>query len=668
MTPLQTHQLILMPSGRRGQIPAGTSVLDAAAALGVQIESICGGQGTCNKCLIELETGRFAKHGIESHPDHLTPPTSSELPLLSTGQRLACQAHVQGDVLIYVPEASRGHKQIIRKTASRRQRVAIDSTVSLIYMRLPKSALGESSGDWDRLRWLVCERLKTPDVACDLLALRQLQPALAKGNGGLTLTVYENREIIDIQPGLLDQLLGIAVDIGTTTVVVHLCDLRSGAVLATASGMNPQVKYGEDIMSRISYADSTPDGLDRLHSSIIDTLNELAQSAAEHAGTCPDRIMDAVIVGNTTMIHLLLRLSPAEIGHAPFSLAVRDAVDLKARDIGLRLNASAYVHILPSQGGHVGADNTAVLLAQEPALREESCLIVDVGTNAEIVLSTKGQLFSASSPTGPAFEGAQITHGMRAAPGAIEHVRIDPGSGIARFSIIGDENWSDQWPDGTDAPRAAGICGSGIIEVVAEMFTAGILSSDGRLNLSHHSGRVIQSGERAAYVLATADQTTNARPIVITQTDVRNVQLAKAALYAGIRLLMARAGVTETGRILLAGAFGSHIDPQRAMVLGLIPDCDLRRVYAVGNAAGDGALIALLSREHRKTARRLAQQVDYIELAADKQFQDAFFAALPLPHAHDPFPHLKELLPDQPISNTPLAKRRRPRPPLPIES
>jgi len=432
------------------------------------------------------------------------------------------------------------------------------------------------------------------------------------------------------------------------------------------------VTYGEDLMSRVSYAMMHTDGLTKMHTAIIDTLNKLAASAARQAGIRARNIHEAVFVGNTTMAHILLGIDPSELGGAPFALATRDAVDVKARDLGLRLHPGAYIHVLPSEAGHVGADNVGVLIAEEPYNQDEIHLIVDIGTNAEIVLGNRERMYSASSPTGPAFEGAQITFGMRAAPGAIERVRIDRDSLTARFRVIGEEAWSDTWQTGPGVPLddqpqhlAAGICGSGIIEAVAEMFLAGIVLPDGRFNPDLKHDRIGWNGRKGEYLLATGDQTTTHNPIVVTQDDVRNIQLAKAALYAGAKLLMKRAGITSVDRILLAGAFGSYIDTKYAMILGLIPDCDLEKVYAVGNAAGDGARIALLNRHKRVEAQRISRWVRYIETAVDPEFQNEFVGALHIPHATDSFPHLAGLLPttreDIPIPRRERIRTRTPR-------
>lgn len=646
-----------MPSGRRGLIASGESLLDAARQLGVEIESICGGRLTCAKCKVRIEEGTFAKHGIRSSAAHLTEAGPKELTLLArTGEgdledcRLSCTAHVQGDVLVFVPEESRAHKQVIRKSATERV-ITVDPAIRQVYVEVDPARLGEHHGDWGRLQMALAEQWNLSDLSIDLHTLRRLQPVLRQGNWAVTVILWQEAEVIDVQPGFKEGIYGLAVDIGSTTVAGHLCDLRTGEILATEALMNPQVAYGEDLMSRVSYAMTNASGLDKMHQAIIEALNSLAARAARAAGLQLRDIHEAVLVGNTTMIHILLGINPQELGGAPFALANRDAMNVKARELGLRFHPAAYVHVLPAEAGHVGADNVGVLIAEEPHLHKETVLIVDVGTNAEIVLGNRERLFSASSPTGPAFEGAQISYGMRAAPGAIERVRIDPDTWTARFRVIGEERWSDTWQVGPEVPLdaqprhlAAGICGSGIIEVVAEMYLAGIILGDGRFNPDRPHERVIWQGKKGAYVLATGDQTTTGQAILVTQDDVRNIQLAKAALYAGTKLLMSRAELDGIDRITLAGAFGSYIDPRYAMLLGLIPDCPLDRVTAVGNAAGDGARIALLNRHKREEARVLARRITYIETAVDPEFQNEFVGAIHIPHATDRFPNLETVL------------------------
>ncbi len=652
-----SYQIIFLPSGRRGTAKDGESLLDAARRLGVDIESICGGRLTCAKCKVRIEDGAFPKHGIRSGPAHVTRISDKEHDLLARTSghgddecRLSCSAYIQGDVLIYVPEESRAHKQVIRKAATDRV-IDVDPVLRQVYVEVDQAELGEHRGDWGRLQSALHTQWNLSDLVIDLPALRRLQPALRQENWALTVTLWHDHEVIDVRPGYQEGIYGLAVDIGSTTVAGHLCDLRTGEVLATESMMNPQVAYGEDLMSRVSYAMSNQPGLEKMQNAIIDTLNSLAARAARSAGLQARDIHDAVFVGNTTMIHILLGINPQELGGAPFALASRDALDLKARELNLRFHPGAYIHILPAEAGHVGADNVAVMIAEEPYRQTETTLIIDVGTNAEILLGNRDVLYSASSPTGPAFEGAQISFGMRAAPGAIERVRIDPETWAANFRVIGEERWSNEWPAAAGAPAeqqtrhlAAGICGSGIIEVVVEMYLAGIILGDGRFNPHRSHERVLWQGKRGAYLLATSEQTSTGQPILVTQEDVRNVQLAKAALYAGTKLLMNRAGIQTVERITLAGAFGSFIEPPYAMLLGLIPDCLLERVSAVGNAAGDGARIALLNRHKRAEAAHYARHVTYLETAIDPEFQNEFVGAIHIPHATDAFPHLADIL------------------------
>ncbi len=660
-----------MPSGRRGRVEHGTLVLDAARKLGVEIESICGGRQTCEKCRVLVEGGRFDKHGITSSEQHLSARTDAEIELLNKlgtpEQRLSCNARVLGDLLITVPESSRAKKQIIRKSASERI-IDVAPAIRQVYVVVEKAQLGVHRGDWGRLQDALAEQWNLTGLSIELQTLQHLQSTLRKDGWKVTVTIRDDRQVIDVQSGYQEGAYGLAVDVGSTTVASYLCDLRTGELLATESMMNPQVSYGEDLMSRISYAMSNPEGLQKMNGAIIETINSLAAQAARSANIGKQKIYEITLVGNTTMIHILLGINPVELGGAPFALANRDAMDIKARELGFRLHPNANAHILPSQAGHVGADNVGVLLAEEPHLKQGIILTIDVGTNAEIVLSGPEWMYSASSPTGPAFEGGQISSGMRAAPGAIERIRIDPETKLPRFKVIGDERWSDTWQMGTAVPLdaqpghlAAGICGSGIIEGVAELYLAGVLTADGRFNPEVACDRLVwdEHKRKGAYILATAEKTSSGEPVLITQDDVRNIQLAKAALYAGAKLLMMRAKVQNVDEILMAGAFGSYIDPKHAMVLGLIPDCKLENVHAVGNAAGDGARIALLNRFKRQQAQEIVYRVKYIETAVDLDFQEEFVRAMHLPHKIDPFPHLEGILPEVTEAATRQRERRR---------
>lgn len=658
-------QLVLMPSGRNGQVLRGTNLLDAARELGVELESICGGRQTCGKCQIIIEQGNFAKHGINSQSDHLSPTTPLEAEYAQIhgleGRRLACAAQILDDVLITVPEESQAHKQIIAKAATERS-IEVEPAVRLIYVEVERGEFGDPRGDWERLAAALEDQWGLTNLTIDHKTLITLQTVLREGNFAITVTLWQDKEVIRLQPGYQEGVYGLAVDIGSTTVVAHLCDLRTGQVLATQSTMNPQVRFGEDLMSRVSYANAEPQGLARMNRAIVQTLNELSQKAAGEIDLSPSVISDIVVVGNTVMHHIFLGIDPKQLGEAPFSLATYAHMDLNARDLGLNCNPSCKLHILPLIAGHVGADNVGVMLAESPEESEDISLIVDVGTNAEIILGDRSQVFVASSPTGPAFEGAQISHGQRAAPGAVERVRIDPLTLEPRYQVIGYPDWIDPQEAGDLPPeaKATGICGSGIVEAIAEMFLAGIINSRGHFNTStaEQSPRIRLKGRSAEYILVDDQNSTSGTGIVITQDDVRAIQLAKAALYAGTKLLMDHRGVEKVDRIVLAGAFGTFISPLHAMVLGLIPDCELNQVTAVGNAAGDGAILALLNRHLRTKANQLARTTTYVETPLETTFQDEFVAALNIPHAAHPFPHLSGIIPKSPDEGKPRRRSR----------
>jgi uncharacterized 2Fe-2S/4Fe-4S cluster protein (DUF4445 family) len=460
--------------------------------------------------------------------------------------------------------------------------------------------------------------------------LQQLQEALRKGKWQVTVAIRYGTQIVSVWPGFRDHTYGAAIDVGSTTIAVHLCDLASGEVLASSGAMNPQIRFGEDLMSRVSYAMLNPEGSGQMTAAVRKAISNLIATTAEQADIPIEEIMEITLVGNPVMHHLLLGLDPTPLGTAPFALATDHAVDIWASEIDIELHPNARAYLLPCIAGHVGADTAAVMLAETPWAREEISLIIDVGTNAEIVLGNRDRLLAASSPTGPAFEGAQISGGQRAASGAIERVRIDPDTLEPRFRVIGCELWSDE--EGFEAAigeqGVTGICGSGIIEVIACMHQAGIIRQDGSINgeAAGRSDRVQASDRTFSYLLHDGEPR-----IAIEQNDVRAIQLAKAALCAGARLLMDRMGVERVDRIRLAGAFGSHIDVKYAMVLGMIPDCDLDQVSSAGNAAGTGARIALLNRASRNEIEKRARLIEKVETAVDANFQQHFVDAMGIP-------------------------------------
>jgi uncharacterized 2Fe-2S/4Fe-4S cluster protein (DUF4445 family) len=656
------HPLVVFtPSGKRGHFPVGTPILTAARQLGVDLDSVCGGRGICSKCQITPSYGEFPKHGVVVAEDALSPWNAVEERYkakrgLIDGRRLGCQAQVQGDVVIDVPPESQVHKQVVRKRAEARQ-ITMDPATRLYYVEVAEPDMHEPSGDLERLEKALADQWGLAHVKGDLRTLQMLQPALRKGDWTVTCAVYHGDGlgeacILHVWPGFYDgTIYGLAIDVGSTTIAGHLCDLVTGEVLASTGLMNPQIRFGEDLMSRVSYAMLNPGGAAEMTRAVRGALNALIEQAAAEARIKPDLIFEAVIVANPVMHHLLLGIDPVELGQAPFALATASAQVLWASEIDLHLHPDARIYVLPCIAGHVGADAAAVALSEGPNLSDDLMLVVDVGTNAEILLGSKRQVLACSSPTGPAFEGAQISSGQRAAPGAIERVEIDAATREPRFRVIGCELWSDDpgFAAATARTGITGICGSGIIEVIAEMRMAGIVDASGLIGSAEQTGtaRCVPEGRTHAYLLHDGSAAGGPR-ILITQGDVRAIQLAKSALYAGARLLMDQLGVDSVDRVVLAGAFGAHISPKHAMVLGMIPDCDLAKVTSAGNAAGTGARIALLNSAARREVETLVTMIHKVETAIEPRFQEHFVAANAIPHATARFPHLAEVvtLPD----------------------
>jgi uncharacterized 2Fe-2S/4Fe-4S cluster protein (DUF4445 family) len=650
--------VVFTPSGKRGRFPRGTQLLQAARSLGVDVDSVCGGRALCGRCQVLVMEGDFPKHGMSSHADHLSPLSAVEQSYaerrpLPAGHRLSCSTQILGDLVIDVPASSQVHRQVVRKAVDARP-ITLNPLVHLHFVEVREPDMHDPAGDLQRLLEALKREWSLGPLRCDLGVLQKLQAALRKGEWKVTVAVHAGRQIIGVWPGFHDQLYGMAVDIGSTTIAAHLCNLESGEVVASSGAMNPQIRFGEDLMSRVSYSMMNPGGAQQMTDAVRGALNALAAEVAREAHIDVADILELTVVGNPIMHHLLLGIDPVELGGAPFALATDSALGLQARELGLTLHPGARLYTLPCIAGHVGADTAGMLLAERPDLSDQLTLLVDVGTNAEIVLGNRERLLACSSPTGPAFEGAQISSGQRAAPGAIERVRIDRDTLEPKFKVIGSNLWSNQ--PGFEAAVAAtgvtGICGSGIIEVIAEMYLAGIISQDGVIDgeLAARSERIVANGRTFAYTVHKGS------PLLqIMQNDVRAIQLAKAALRAGVALLMDRLGTDRVDRIRLAGAFGSHIDVKYAMILGMIPDCDLFRVASAGNAAGTGARIALLDGDSRRTIEELVRRVEKIETAIEPKFQAHFVAAMGIPHSTEAYPHLRQVV------QLPAAKAAAPR-------
>jgi uncharacterized 2Fe-2S/4Fe-4S cluster protein (DUF4445 family) len=649
----EAHPLIVFtPSGKRGRFPLGTPVLQAARSLGVDIDSVCGGRAICGRCQINVGEGEFAKHGITSAADHVSEFSQVEerydrLRGLASGRRLSCQTKIQGDLIIDVPPESQVHKQVVRKEADTRA-IELDPATKLYFIEVEEPDMHKPSSDLERVYIALKEQWGVDNITAELPIIAALQSALKKGEWKITCAVYSRapgggNRLVSIWPGFHDKAFGIAIDVGSTTIAAHLTNLSTGDVVASAGLMNPQIRFGEDLMSRVSYVMMNPGGDKEMTTAIRVALQQLAEEVGQQGNVDLNDMMEVVLVGNPVMHHLFLGIDPTELGGAPFALATGLPLTFPAREMDFKLNAGAYAYVLPCIAGHVGADAAGMVLSEAPHESDEIMLCVDVGTNAEIVLGSKARLLACSSPTGPAFEGAQISSGQRAAPGAIERLRIDPVTLEPRYRVIGCELWSDEagFEEAIAATGVTGICGSGIIEAVAEMYLAGIISQDGLVDgaMAAQSPRIESYKRTFNYVIREGEQT-----IRVTQNDVRAIQMAKAALYAGVRLLMDKLEIQTVGKIRLAGAFGSHIDMKYAMVLGLIPDCDLARVQSAGNAAGTGARIALLNKAARDEIEAVVRRIEKIETAVEPMFQQHFVEAMALPHKTADFVNLKKVL------------------------
>lgn len=687
---MEKATIIFQPSGHRGKISQDNSVLDAAQELGENIESLCGGKGVCGKCKILVAEGRYPKHGVISSGKHLTEWQDTEGRFLGPkdkkeGYRLACCAFIQDDILAYVPEESRASKQVVSKRPLPLS-VAYDPIVRKYLLDVKPPADDDMRGDLERVLKALNVQHGLEDLgcdidmlySCDIDVLRSLPGRLREEDWQVTVSVWMDREIIRIVPGEMQDSYGVAVDIGTTTMVASLVQLNSMQILDTQYTMNPQVKYGEDVISRINYHLQNENGLQRMSKDIVAALNtmiasmllstwpedknrpetmdavgyrEARQRRAETKGQSlcliPEDVEDITIVGNTIMHHILLELDPKHVALAPFAPVVQKSLNIKARNLRLDMCPSAYVHILPNEAGFVGADNVAVLTAEAPYKSDQIQLIIDIGTNGELVLGNKKRLISTSCATGPALEGAEITFGMRASPGAIERIAIDPDTHEVTYKVVANDAWSDYVKNGELKTR--GICGSGIMDLLAELYRAGVIVKSGAFSKHQKSARFRTNPETnyQEFVIAWAAETAIGRDVTITQKDIRQIQLAKAAIYTGCKLLMREWGTDRVDVVKIAGGFGLHIDPVKTLVMGMIPDCDPEQIVSIGNAAGAGALATLLNREMRAESDWVARMVEYVDLASLRGFKEEFVEALHIPHKKDPFPHLEPILPPE---------------------
>jgi uncharacterized 2Fe-2S/4Fe-4S cluster protein (DUF4445 family) len=599
-----THHIDFEPVGRRGPCPANGTLLDAARILGVDLASVCAGNGSCGACKVRIVTGEVTP---------VTPEEERELPAgeLALGYRLACLTKPRGDCRVHVPPES---LTALQRTQVEGLEVPVEVQPSVVsrVVHVAQPTLEDLRGDDERLcEALAYEALANDTCIPDLEAARLASSELRRLGWQARVTLRDH-EVVHVA-AVDAPWLGLAVDIGTTKIAAYLVDLASGTTLDARGAMNPQIAHGEDVIARLLYAGRGPEEAERMQTLLAEGLCQLVADGCAAIGAQPTDIVDAVVVGNTAIHHLFLRLPVQQLAVAPYVPAVRNAVDVKARYLGLKLAPGAYVHLLPNIAGYVGSDHVAVLLATGLAERTDTVLAIDIGTNTEMCLAHSGQLTSLSCASGPAFEGAHIKFGMRAAPGAIERVRIVGGR--VEYKTIGDN-------------LPVGMCGSGLLDIVAQLRRAGLLNAGGRLA---GPGVRVAEGD-VEFVIAGERESGNGRAITVTQHDIRELQLAKGAIRCGIETLLEHAAITagDLNQVILAGAFGTYIDVESAVAIGLLPKLPLDLVTQVGNAAGVGARLALISRSQRQQARRLARRVRYLELARTPNFTRKFAEAMSL--------------------------------------
>ena len=604
---MATHHIDFEPIGRRGDCPTKQSLLDCAHQLGVDLASICGGAGTCYACKVQVMKGT------------VSPPTATEKDIFSAdelkqGYRLACQTYAKSDVKVRVPPESMTAQQ---RTQVEGMEVAVapDPPVRAYAVKIPVPSLADLRADDRRLLDTLEQQHQVSCSLIDDAVLRDISPRLRSWEWQAQASVRDG-EVVALSPSPTPNL-GLAVDIGTTKIAGYLVDLDTGKTLASTGIMNPQISYGEDVITRIGKARESPAEAARLQNVVITALSQIAIDLCGEAKARSENIVEAVVVGNTAMHHLFLRLPVAQLGLAPYVPAVSQALDVKAREIGLNIAPGAYVHLLPNIAGFVGADLVAVLIATEPWKVGKVVLTVDIGTNTEVCLITDDDMTSVSCASGPAFEGAHIQCGMRAASGAIERLRLVDNK-VEYQTIYGTP--------------PVGLCGSGILDAIAQLYLVGVIDKGGKMVDKHPLVRNVKG--RNEFVLVKEGEREGGRAVTITQQDVREIQLAKGAIYTGIKLLLEARNRSEAEieQVIIAGAFGTYIDVASAITIGMLPKLPLSRFRQVGNAAGTGARLALISRQKRAEAQTIARKIKYIELAADPRFMTIFVDAIKIGH------------------------------------
>lgn len=620
--------VIFQPDGKRGKVGYGTTILEAARKLGIDLASICGGESLCGKCKVIVKTGK----------ENLSKPTIAESKLLSKeelgeGYRLACATNIKDNLTIIVPDESRTGRQRLQ-TEGIETPAKLEPLITKIELNLPPPSLNDLRTDTDRLLSAIKAEYNFNDLSIAYNVVRDLPLNLREKEWMITVTIWNNHEIINIEPGkTADRNYGFAVDIGTTKMAGYLMDLNTGRLLSTSSLMNPQIPYGEDVITRIGYARGSKE-LRELHKAVLGGVNQMLEEVCKKADALPNEVYETTIVGNTAIHHLFLNICPNFLAISPYVPAIQRSMNVKPSELGVKTYPNGNVHVLPIIAGFVGADCVAAILATGMYKSRELCFLIDIGTNTEIVIGNKDGLTACSCASGPAFEGASIKHGMRAATGAIEKIWIDPMSLEPRYLTI-------------DGAKPRGICGSAIVDAPAEMLKAGIIDTSGRILTEVENPRIRKRSGIAEFVVAWGDETESGEDIVITQSDIREIQKAKAAMYTGASILMKKFGIAkkDMDRVFIAGAFGNYIDLDNAKIIGMLPEFPAEIIKQVGNAAGTGARMALLSKRERSAATRIIKKVHYIELAAESNFETEYMNAMYFPHLDmDSFPNTMRLL------------------------
>ena len=621
-----TQQVCFTPSGRQYKGEVGDTLLQVAQDAGVAIRSLCGGYGQCHQCWIEVSEGSHPKFNVECKSENVSGITSLERQLIIDnpsykGKRLACQTCIQGDLVIDVPEESQEHKAYISKKNAK-QDYSIDSAITLFDCTLEESTLDKNPSATENL----LSQLEKQDVKAtiDFNLLRGLQPLIHESKGCLTVAIRDQKEIVAIYPQGKHQIIGAAIDIGSTTLAIYIYDLKNAKLVYESSAMNPQIRFGEDLMSRVSYVMMNKGGDKKLTTAVRTKITEMLHEACEYLEIEWGKLLEVVLVGNPIMHHIFFGISPVELGQAPFTLSIRSWLDVDAKDLGFDLYPKTRLSFLPLIAGHVGADTAAAYLSQMETMHSETTLLVDIGTNAEIMLAKGGRVYATSSPTGPAFEGAEISSGVRATYGAIERVRIDKNTLAVRYKVIGCDAWSDEPDFELVQMKAIGICGSGIIEAIVAFAEAGIIDQGGLFVESIAPELFSKNGNTTRFLLVEQGD----KSIYVEQVDIRSIQLAKAALSAGVSILMDYLECTEFDKVLLAGAFGAHLDARYVALLDIIPTSTAEKIISVGNAAGVGASAALLDINKRKIIIDAVDKVVKIETATEPKFQEYFVDAM----------------------------------------